>query len=90
MEAHNVAGISIGEYNFITLTKDGETIPPELIHSGPLDHRTSQVFELIKFLLPFFVISLGIICLAGIILVCIKHREYIFMICINDIILNHY
>ncbi|XP_058831697.1 cell adhesion molecule Dscam2 isoform X2 [Topomyia yanbarensis] len=78
MEAHNVAGSTNSEYTFVTLTKDGDPPPPDLVQRG----QRSQVFyNNIQLLIPIIItITASIICIAFTV-VCYKYREYIVLFC---------
>ncbi|XP_058457691.1 cell adhesion molecule Dscam2 isoform X13 [Malaya genurostris] len=72
MEAHNVAGSTSSEYTFVTLTKDGDPPPPDLVQRG----QRSQVFyNNIQLLIPIIItITATIICIAFTV-VCYKYRQ---------------
>ncbi|XP_058831706.1 cell adhesion molecule Dscam2 isoform X11 [Topomyia yanbarensis] len=72
MEAHNVAGSTNSEYTFVTLTKDGDPPPPDLVQRG----QRSQVFyNNIQLLIPIIItITASIICIAFTV-VCYKYRQ---------------
>ncbi|EEB16564.1 down syndrome cell adhesion molecule, putative [Pediculus humanus corporis] len=51
IEAHNIAGSSMAEFTFITLTKDGDPPPPELVTRTHPNHSLLNDF---RFLVPLF------------------------------------
>ncbi|XP_062543635.1 cell adhesion molecule Dscam2 isoform X1 [Armigeres subalbatus] len=72
VEAHNVAGSTTAEYNFVTLTKDGDPPPPDLLHRG---HRSQVFYSNIQLLIPIIItITATIICIAFTV-VCYKYRQ---------------
>lgn len=74
MEAHNVAGSSTADFSFVTLTKDGDAPPPELLHRG---HRAPVFYNNTKFLITITIATAsGIIITIIISILCHKHREY--------------
>ncbi|XP_055627632.1 cell adhesion molecule Dscam2 isoform X6 [Toxorhynchites rutilus septentrionalis] len=80
MEAHNVAGSTNAEYTFVTLTKDGDPPPPDLVQRG---HRSQVFYNNIQLLIPIIItITATIICIAFTV-VCYKYREYIVLICLG-------
>ncbi|XP_062543637.1 cell adhesion molecule Dscam2 isoform X2 [Armigeres subalbatus] len=80
VEAHNVAGSTTAEYNFVTLTKDGDPPPPDLLHRG---HRSQVFYSNIQLLIPIIItITATIICIAFTV-VCYKYREYIVLFCLG-------
>ncbi|XP_065091075.1 cell adhesion molecule Dscam2 isoform X7 [Ochlerotatus camptorhynchus] len=80
IEAHNVAGSTSAEYNFVTLTKDGDPPPPDILHRG---HRAQVFYSNIQLLIPIIItITATIICIAFTV-VCYKYREYIVLFCLG-------
>ncbi|XP_055627630.1 cell adhesion molecule Dscam2 isoform X4 [Toxorhynchites rutilus septentrionalis] len=72
MEAHNVAGSTNAEYTFVTLTKDGDPPPPDLVQRG---HRSQVFYNNIQLLIPIIItITATIICIAFTV-VCYKYRQ---------------
>ncbi|XP_065091072.1 cell adhesion molecule Dscam2 isoform X4 [Ochlerotatus camptorhynchus] len=72
IEAHNVAGSTSAEYNFVTLTKDGDPPPPDILHRG---HRAQVFYSNIQLLIPIIItITATIICIAFTV-VCYKYRQ---------------
>ncbi|XP_030757648.1 Down syndrome cell adhesion molecule-like protein Dscam2 isoform X3 [Sitophilus oryzae] len=72
LEAHNVAGFSTEEFSFMTLTKDGDVPPPDLIRQGNDD---KPFYSDWKVLIPFIiVVGLAKVLLIGI-AVCIRRRR---------------
>nr|NP_001286965.1 down syndrome cell adhesion molecule 2, isoform R [Drosophila melanogaster]AHN57990.1 down syndrome cell adhesion molecule 2, isoform R [Drosophila melanogaster] len=72
MEAHNVAGISQAEFNFVTLTKDGDPPPPEIMHRGR-SGQTTVIFANINLLIPTIAAVSGMFCTIIMIIVCYRH-----------------
>uniref|UniRef100_A0A6B2E762 Putative down syndrome cell adhesion molecule 2 isoform r n=1 Tax=Phlebotomus kandelakii TaxID=1109342 RepID=A0A6B2E762_9DIPT len=72
MEAHNVAGSSDADLNFVTLTKDGDPPPPDLVQRG---HRTITFYSDMKFIIPIIVTASGIICTMALSVLCYKFRQ---------------
>ncbi|XP_017071038.1 Down syndrome cell adhesion molecule-like protein Dscam2 isoform X2 [Drosophila eugracilis] len=72
MEAHNVAGLSQADFSFVTLTKDGDPPPPEIIHRG---HRgqTTVIFANINLLIPTIAAISGMLCTIIMVIVCYRH-----------------
>lgn len=72
MEAHNVAGVSSAEFTFVTLTKDGEPPPPEIVQRG---HRANVFYSDVNFLIPGIATICGIICTIIVSTFCYKHSK---------------
>ncbi|XP_037907257.1 Down syndrome cell adhesion molecule-like protein Dscam2 isoform X5 [Hermetia illucens] len=72
MEAHNVAGTANAEFSFVTLTKDGEPPPPEVIQRG---HRATIFYGDVNLLIPGVAILFGLICTIALSIMCYKHRQ---------------
>ncbi|XP_055691014.1 cell adhesion molecule Dscam2 isoform X2 [Lutzomyia longipalpis] len=72
MEAHNVAGSSDVDVTFVTLTKDGDPPPPELVQRG---HRTIAFYSDMKFIIPIIITTSGIICTMALSVLCYKFRQ---------------
>ncbi|XP_017071042.1 Down syndrome cell adhesion molecule-like protein Dscam2 isoform X6 [Drosophila eugracilis] len=74
MEAHNVAGLSQADFSFVTLTKDGDPPPPEIIHRG---HRgqTTVIFANINLLIPTIAAISGMLCTIIMVIVCYRHKQ---------------
>ncbi|KAH8379056.1 hypothetical protein KR009_002841 [Drosophila setifemur] len=73
MEAHNVAGQSNAEFSFVTLTKDGDPPPPEIVHRG---HRGTTVFYgNINLLIPSIAALSGMICTIVMVIICYRHKQ---------------
>ncbi|XP_070070783.1 cell adhesion molecule Dscam2 isoform X12 [Drosophila takahashii] len=72
MEAHNVAGISQADFSFVTLTKDGDPPPPEIVHRG---HRgqTTVIFANMNLLIPSIAAVSGLFCTIIMVIVCYRH-----------------
>lgn len=74
MEAHNVAGVSQAEFTFVTLTKDGEQPPPEIVQRG---QRGSNVFYgNVNLLIPSIATLSGMICTIALVVMCYRHSKY--------------
>ncbi|XP_037907256.1 Down syndrome cell adhesion molecule-like protein Dscam2 isoform X4 [Hermetia illucens] len=72
MEAHNVAGTANAEFSFVTLTKDGEPPPPEVIQRG---HRATIFYGDVNLLIPGVAILFGLICTIALSIMCYKHNK---------------
>ncbi|XP_076273020.1 Down syndrome cell adhesion molecule 2 isoform X2 [Rhynchophorus ferrugineus] len=73
LEAHNVAGFSTEEFSFMTLTKDGDVPPPDLITQGD---DSTPFYSDWKVLIPLIiVVGLIKVLLIGMV-VCVRRREY--------------
>lgn len=74
MEAHNVAGVSQAEFTFVTLTKDGDPPPPEIVQRG---QRGSNVFYgNVNLLIPSIATVSGMICTIALVFMCYRHSKY--------------
>lgn len=73
MEAHNVAGVANAEFTFVTLTKDGEPPPPEIVQRG---HRSNIFYGNVNLLIPSIATISGMICTVALIVMCYKHSKY--------------
>lgn len=74
MEAHNVAGVSEAEFSFVTLTKEGDPPPPEIVQRG---QRGSNVFYgNVNLLIPSIATLSGMICTLALVFMCYRHSEY--------------
>ncbi|XP_072391711.1 cell adhesion molecule Dscam2 isoform X1 [Diabrotica undecimpunctata] len=71
LEAHNVAGFSTEEFNFMTLTKEGDVPPPDLMKQGDDD---SPFYSDLKVVIPLVVLFVAIIISAIGALICMKRR----------------
>ncbi|XP_017096323.2 cell adhesion molecule Dscam2 isoform X5 [Drosophila bipectinata] len=73
MEAHNVAGESSAEFSFVTLTKDGDPPPPEIVQRG---HRGTTVFYgNINLLIPSIAALSGMICTIVMVIICYRNKQ---------------
>ncbi|SPP76231.1 blast:Down syndrome cell adhesion molecule-like protein Dscam2 [Drosophila guanche] len=73
MEAHNVAGASQAEFSFVTLTKDGDPPPPEIVQRG---QRGPTVFYgNINLLIPSIAALSGMICTIAMVIICYRHKQ---------------
>ncbi|XP_076273021.1 Down syndrome cell adhesion molecule 2 isoform X3 [Rhynchophorus ferrugineus] len=72
LEAHNVAGFSTEEFSFMTLTKDGDVPPPDLITQGD---DSTPFYSDWKVLIPLIiVVGLIKVLLIGMV-VCVRRRR---------------
>ncbi|KAF7270098.1 hypothetical protein GWI33_016898 [Rhynchophorus ferrugineus] len=72
LEAHNVAGFSTEEFSFMTLTKDGDVPPPDLITQGD---DSTPFYSDWKVLIPLIiVVGLVKVLLIGMV-VCVRRRR---------------
>lgn len=74
MEAHNVAGVSQAEFTFVTLTKDGDPPPPEIVQRGQT--RSTMFYSNVNLLIPLIVTISGMICTIALVVMCYKHSKY--------------
>ncbi|CAH1181312.1 unnamed protein product [Phyllotreta striolata] len=72
LEAHNVAGFSTEEFHFMTLTKDGDVPPPDLMKQGNED---SPFYSDLKVIIPLVVLFVAITVSAIGAAVCMKRRN---------------
>ncbi|KAL9905343.1 Down syndrome cell adhesion molecule 2 isoform 4-T7 [Glossina fuscipes fuscipes] len=73
MEAHNVAGVSEAEFSFVTLTKEGDPPPPEIVQRG---QRGSNVFYgNVNLLIPSIATLSGMICTLALVFMCYRHKQ---------------
>lgn len=71
MEAHNVAGVADADFTFVTMTKDGDLPPPDLIQRSQ-NHNVAMVD--MKAAIGIIVVISSTICLVSIIIICYKQR----------------
>uniref|UniRef100_A0A336M1C8 CSON009678 protein n=1 Tax=Culicoides sonorensis TaxID=179676 RepID=A0A336M1C8_CULSO len=72
VEAMNVAGMTTGDFTFVTLTKDGDPPPPEIVQRGK---RPPLFYFDMKFIILVVASSVGFIILIVIITLCFKYRK---------------
>lgn len=73
MEAHNVAGVADADFTFVTMTKDGDLPPPDLIQRS----QNNNVAMLdMKAAIVIIVLISSTICIVSIIIICYKQRKY--------------
>ncbi|XP_073976314.1 Down syndrome cell adhesion molecule 2 isoform X7 [Rhodnius prolixus] len=72
VEAHNIAGSSIGEFQFYTLTKDGELPPPELVRRG---HYSKAFYTDVRVMIPLLVAIISIFIAATALVFCHRTRQ---------------
>ncbi|XP_055845691.1 cell adhesion molecule Dscam2 isoform X10 [Episyrphus balteatus] len=73
MEAHNVAGVSNADFTFVTLTKDGDPPPPEIVQRG---HRSNIFYGNINLLIPSIAAVSGMICTIALVVICYRHSKF--------------
>ncbi|XP_023037557.1 Down syndrome cell adhesion molecule-like protein Dscam2 isoform X8 [Drosophila willistoni] len=73
MEAHNVAGVSQAEFSFVTLTKDGNPPPPEIVQRG--QRGPSVFYGNINLLIPTVAAVSGMICTIALVIICYRHKQ---------------
>ncbi|KAH8302477.1 hypothetical protein KR044_007321 [Drosophila immigrans] len=73
MEAHNVAGVSPAEFSFVTLTKDGDPPPPEIVQRG--QRGPSVFYGNINLLIPSIAAVSGMICTIALVIICYRHKQ---------------
>ncbi|XP_057660096.1 cell adhesion molecule Dscam2 isoform X2 [Diorhabda carinulata] len=71
LEAHNVAGFATEEFYFMTLTKDGDVPPPDLMKQGDDDY---PFYSDLKVIIPLVILLIAIIISAIGALLCMKRR----------------
>ncbi|CAH1170098.1 unnamed protein product [Phaedon cochleariae] len=71
MEAHNVAGFSTEEFVFMTLTKEGDVPPPDLMKQGSDDQ---PFYSDMKVVIPLVVLVVGIVVSVAGALICMRRR----------------
>ncbi|XP_024084690.1 Down syndrome cell adhesion molecule-like protein Dscam2 [Cimex lectularius] len=72
VEAQNIAGSSVGEFQFFTLTKDGELPPPELVSKG---HYSRAFYTDIRVMIPLLVAIASLFIAATTIVFCHRTRQ---------------
>ncbi|XP_059226041.1 cell adhesion molecule Dscam2 isoform X4 [Stomoxys calcitrans] len=73
MEAHNVAGVSQAEFSFVTLTKDGDPPPPEIVQRG--QRGTNVFYGNVNLLIPSIATVSGMICTIALVFMCYRHKQ---------------
>ncbi|XP_030081813.1 Down syndrome cell adhesion molecule-like protein Dscam2 isoform X1 [Drosophila hydei] len=73
MEAHNVAGVSQAEFSFVTLTKDGDPPPPEIVQRG--QRGPSVFYGNVNLLIPSIAAVSGMICTIALVIICYRHKQ---------------
>ncbi|PSN52800.1 Down syndrome cell adhesion molecule-like protein Dscam2 [Blattella germanica] len=58
IEAHNIAGSSTAEYTFVTLTKEGDPPPPELVKRG---HTSQPFYSDLRVMVPLIIAILALL-----------------------------
>ncbi|KAK9688243.1 Fibronectin type III domain [Popillia japonica] len=72
VEAYNIAGSSMEEFSFITLTKDGDVPPPDLMKQGD---NGEPLYTDIKIVLPLTIIVLILLSSGTSTVICLKSRQ---------------
>lgn len=72
MEAHNVAGVADADFTFVTMTKDGDLPPPDLIQRSQ-NHNVAMLD--MKSAIVIIVLISATICIGSIIIICYKQRK---------------
>ncbi|CAH2009909.1 unnamed protein product [Acanthoscelides obtectus] len=72
LEAHNVAGFSTEEFSFMTLTKEGDVPPPNLMQQ---EDDTTPFYSDVKVVVPLVVVGFAIIVSVAGAVVCMRHRQ---------------
>ncbi|KAK9876828.1 hypothetical protein WA026_015065 [Henosepilachna vigintioctopunctata] len=72
LEAHNVAGYSTEEFVFMTLTKDGDVPPPDLMKQR---EDATAFYTDIKVILPAIAVVLGMLFTAMLVISCFRRRQ---------------
>lgn len=73
MEAHNVAGVADADFTFVTMTKDGDLPPPDLIQRSQ-NHNVAMLDMKSATIVAIVLIS-ATICIGSIIIICYKQRR---------------
>lgn len=73
MEAHNVAGVADADFTFVTMTKDGDLPPPDLIQRSQ-NHNVAMLDMKSATIVVIVLISVTI-CIGSIIIICYKQRR---------------
>ncbi|KAJ8924818.1 hypothetical protein NQ315_000972 [Exocentrus adspersus] len=72
LEAHNVAGFSTEEFAFMTLTKDGDIPPPDLMQQGSED---TPFYSDMKIVIPLLLLVVAVmVSVVGVVL-CMRRRQ---------------
>lgn len=72
MEAHNVAGVADADFTFVTMTKDGDLPPPDLIQRSQ-NHNVAMLD--LKAAIVIIVLISSTICIVSIVIICYKQRK---------------
>ncbi|XP_017775727.1 PREDICTED: Down syndrome cell adhesion molecule-like protein Dscam2 [Nicrophorus vespilloides] len=72
LEAHNIAGFSTEEFAFMTLTKEGEVPPPDLMQQGS---SGNPFYADVKILLPVIILAVLLLASGATAIICLKHRR---------------
>ncbi|XP_030386436.1 Down syndrome cell adhesion molecule-like protein Dscam2 isoform X2 [Scaptodrosophila lebanonensis] len=75
MEAHNVAGVSKAEFTFVTLTKDGDPPPPEIVQRG--QRGPSVFYGNINLLIPTIAAVSGMVCTIVLVILCWRYTVHL-------------
>lgn len=71
MEAHNVAGVADADFTFVTMTKDGDLPPPDLIQRS--QNHNGAMLDM-KAAIVIIVLISSTICIVSIVIICYKQR----------------
>ncbi|GFG32700.1 hypothetical protein Cfor_00545 [Coptotermes formosanus] len=74
IEAHNIAGSSKSEFEFVTLTKEGDPPPPELVKRG---HNSQPFYSDIRVMVPLIVAIFALIGAGTAAGLCWRHSKYL-------------
>ncbi|XP_022918386.1 cell adhesion molecule Dscam2 isoform X1 [Onthophagus taurus] len=72
LEAHNIAGYSMEEFSFMTLTKDGDVPPPDLMKQG---NDTLPFYTDFKIILPLVVVAVILLISGATVIACWRNRQ---------------
>ncbi|KAK6627070.1 hypothetical protein RUM44_009547 [Polyplax serrata] len=73
IEAHNIAGSSMAEFTFITLTKDGDPPPPELVTRN---HPSNSFLTDIRIVIPILLATAALFAAVTVAAFCWKNRNF--------------
>lgn len=73
MEAHNVAGVADADFTFVTMTKDGDLPPPDLIQRS--QNQNVAMLDMKSATIVVIVLISVTICIGSIIIICYKQRR---------------
>ncbi|XP_023703051.1 Down syndrome cell adhesion molecule-like protein Dscam2 isoform X3 [Cryptotermes secundus] len=72
IEAHNIAGSSTVEFTFVTLTKEGDPPPPELVKRG---HNSLPFYSDMRVMVPLIIATVALLGAGAAAGLCWKHKQ---------------